>query len=203
MMRTVRRLTTTSVVGGVVAAALVAVSPTAAAAPDTTPVTQNINHGYTCQGIEWESIATFPTTPTYNDGQPVAGMINTTAGRQTTVTYPREIAPGGQFSVYVRPGTWTASGEEMGRAKFDIALPANATVRGLADVGGGSGWTSGNPQPRVERVGTKRTRSRRMSRPAVSARPMPPSPCGCDRVHGRPAALVTRPSCIRVSPWAG
>lgn len=154
MMRTVRRLTTTSVVGGVVAAALVAVSPTTAAAPNTTPVTQNINHGYTCQGIEWESIATFPTTPTYNDGQPVAGMINTTAGRQTTVTYPREIAPGGQFSVYVQSGTWTASGEEMGRAKFDIALPANATVRGVANVGGGSGWTSGNPQPRVERVGS-------------------------------------------------
>lgn len=149
MKNSIRRIVSGATVGGFAAAALVAVAPTAAAV-DTTPITTERNYAYACQGTEYE---TWPSGPTNNDGQPVLGLLNNNTPK-TTVTYPPEMHPGQPFSVFIQPGLWKTTGEEFGRLKFDIALPANATVTGVASLGGQTGLNyEDGGSLRVERVG--------------------------------------------------
>lgn len=142
---TIRKILAGAAATGLAVAGLAAVAPVASAV-NSTPVTENPSFNYQCLGIEYETLG----GRTNNNGAPAHAIVNTSA---TTVTYPKEVSPGQAFSVTIQPGQWKTSGEEMGNAKYDIALPAGVTVTGVSNAGGNTGISQKNGSLKVERVG--------------------------------------------------
>ncbi|MBI8989530.1 Ig-like domain-containing protein [Corynebacterium meridianum] len=68
-----------------------------------------------------------------------------------TATYPETIEPGGTFTITLRPGEWNTT-EKVGRIRYDIALPTNGTVTGLALADAGENITGTDAEVSVLRV---------------------------------------------------
>ncbi len=66
-----------------------------------------------------------------------------------TVTYPAQVNPGDSFTVELQPGQMTAGGKDLGRIKYDFALPSGVEISNLRIAGGG---TALNGTPVVQRV---------------------------------------------------
>ncbi|WP_333619086.1 Ig-like domain-containing protein [Dietzia sp.] len=139
------RILSTAAAAGLALASISVLAPTAGAV-NSAPFTENKSFDYTCAGTEYETLGGRTT----NNGAPAHAIVNSS---QTNVTYPREVSPGQAFSVYVQPGTWKTTGEEMGNAKYDIALPPGVAVTGVSSAGGQSGISQKNGSLKVERVG--------------------------------------------------
>ncbi|HJD79817.1 MAG TPA: Ig-like domain-containing protein [Corynebacterium pollutisoli] len=81
----------------------------------------------------------------------VGASMNTTVNPDNvSVTYPQEVFPGENFDVTVQPGPMRAGGENVGRVKYDIALPTGVDVSNIRLDGGSSG--TGGATTIVERV---------------------------------------------------
>lgn len=48
-----------------------------------------------------------------------------------TATYPQSVQPGETFTIMLQPGEWTTT-EQLGRIRYDIALPTMGTIDGVA-----------------------------------------------------------------------
>ncbi|MCX7540404.1 Ig-like domain-containing protein [Corynebacterium antarcticum] len=114
--------TRTATAAGAALCLLLGTAPSAAVAAETADTTRFTEVRYTCKldGATWG-----------NKKQDVSLSPET-----VTATYPETVEPGGTFTITLTPGVWRTT-ENVGRIRYDIALPTNGTVTGLelADTG--------------------------------------------------------------------
>ncbi|MBI9001718.1 Ig-like domain-containing protein [Corynebacterium sp. CCM 9185] len=130
--------TRTATAAGATLCLVLGITPSiAATADEKTPTTGATEVTYTC---------TFNGATFGNHRQDVS-----LSPESVTATYPEIVEPGGTFRITLQPGVWSTT-EKVGRIRYDIALPTNGTVTGLALADDGENIAGTDAEVSVIRV---------------------------------------------------
>ncbi|MFD5868001.1 Ig-like domain-containing protein [Corynebacterium sp. NPDC060344] len=132
-LKNLRRPAATTAIAGL-ALGLINIAVVDDAVAATVTETKTLNHECTVWSHAWGG----------------ASMNTTVNPDNVSVTYPQEVFPGEAFDVTVQPGQMRAGGENVGRVKYDIALPTGVDVSNIRLDGGDSG--TGGATTIVERI---------------------------------------------------